>query len=154
MFRDPVTAFPEMREIPYGPIGVSREDIIKFATEYDPAPFHIDEEAAKTSLHGGLIASGFHTCSLTMRMICDAYLLQSTCEGAAEAETIEWLAPVRPGDTLSGKSTIITNRQSRSRPDIVIITIRNDTYNQDGVQVLTLTNTAFFRKIDPQTHVI
>ena len=146
MFNDPITAFPENSEIPYGPISVSREDVIKFATEFDPAPFHLDENAAKSSMHGDLIASGFHTCSLTMRMLCDAYLLQSTCEGAAEVETIDWLAPVRPGDTLSGKSIVLSNRQSRSKPEFAIIKFRNETCNQRGEPIMTLTNTVFFRK--------
>ncbi len=148
MFNDPIAAFPKQREIPYGPLTVTREDIISFATEYDPAPFHTDEEAAKPSLLGGLCASGFHTCSLTMRMLCDAYMLESTCEGGAEVERIDWHVPVRPGDMLSGKSIVTKARQSRSRPDITIITFQNETYNQDGVCVLTLVNTVFFRKAE------
>ena len=145
MFKDPITAFPVNREIPYGPITVTREDIIEFASEFDPAPFHLDEAEAEKSLLGGLIASGFHTCALTMRMQCDAYLLHSTCEGGAGAEIIDWLAPVRPGDTLSGKSVIMSNRTSKSRPNIAIVTFRSETFNQNGEQVLTLVNTAFFR---------
>jgi len=145
VFSNPVTAFTEGCTIPYGPISVSKEEIIEFAEEFDPIYFHMDEEAAKKSLLGGLAASGFHTCSLTMRMMCDAFLLQSTSQGAPEAEEIDWLGPVRPGDTLSGTSTVLTARRSRSRPDMLIVRFRHETVNQHNDPVLVVVNSGFFK---------
>ncbi|MEM9333014.1 MAG: MaoC family dehydratase [Pseudomonadota bacterium] len=144
MFKNPLTAFTTGREIPYGPMPVSRENIIEFAEEFDPAFFHIDEEAAKHSLLGGLSASGFHTCSLTMRMICDSYLLASTSQGSPIAEDIKWIKPVRPGDILSGKSKVVSTRRSASRPNMLIVQFRHETINQNDEAVLTMLNTGFF----------
>ncbi len=145
MSDNPVTMFTVGCELLYGPITISKEEIIEFAKEFDPIFFHMDENAAKNSLLGGLAASGFHTCSLTMRMMCDAYLLNSTSQGAPETETIDWLGPVRPGDTLSGKSTVLTARRSRSRRDMLIVRFRHDTVNQNNEPVLSMVNSGFFR---------
>lgn len=137
------------KTIAFGPLEVSREDILEFANEYDPAPFHTDEEAAKQSLLGGLCASGFHTCALTMRMMCDAFIVGSTSQGAAEITEINWVAPVRPGDVLSGKSEVIELRRSNSRPDLMLTKFRNETYNQDNALVLSTINVGFFKIEEP-----
>ncbi|MEM7215366.1 MAG: MaoC family dehydratase [Pseudomonadota bacterium] len=145
MFHDPVTAFPVGREIPYGPITISKQEIIEFAEEFDPAFFHLDEKAAQNSMLMGLSASGYHTCSLTMRMICDSYLLQSTSQGSPEAEEVNWHLPVRPGDILHGKSTVVSARFSKSRPEILIVLFRHETMNQQNELVLSMLNTGFFK---------
>ena len=79
---------------------VSRDEILAFAREFDPQPFHTDEDAAKVTFVGELIASGWHTCALMMRMLCDALVLNSSSMGAGGVEEVKWLRPVRPGDTL------------------------------------------------------
>ena len=152
MYENPITAFPVGRQLPYGPITVSKQDIVKFAEEFDPIFFHLDEKAAKNSLLGGLSASGFHTCSLTMRMICDAYLLDSSSQGSPEVEELSWLGPVRPGDTLRGVSTVISARKSKSMPGIMIINFRHETFNQRDEPVLTMLNPGFFRLQENTDH--
>src|SRR5678816_213891 len=93
------------------------EDILEFARRYDPQPFHTDEEAAKRSIYGGLIASGWQTTSLTTRMMCDSYLLDAASLGSPGMRELSWLAPVRPGDTLRLRMTVLETRPSRSKPD-------------------------------------
>src|SRR5690349_612244 len=84
----------------FGGRTLSKDDIIRFAREYDPQPFHVDEETARKTVFGGLIASGWQTCGLAMRMMCDAYLLEAASAGSPGVESIRWVLPVRPGDTL------------------------------------------------------
>lgn len=152
MFQDPVKSFPVGRKIPYGPISVSKDEIIEFAEEFDPVFFHTDEEAAKYSLLGGLSASGFHTCGLTMRMICDSFLNHSTCQGSPEIEQVNWSLAVRPGDTLKGTSTVNSARFSESRPDLYLVNFTHETHNQDDNPVMTMSNTIFFKTEKPKTN--
>ena len=150
----PTYAFETMPvglELPFGPKLVTKKEIIEFAREFDPAPFHIDEQAAKSSPLGKLCASGFHTCCMTMRMICDAYLLDSTSEGAPGLEECRWTKPVYPGDTLSGRSTVLSSRRSKSRPKISIMRIRHEAENQSGETVLSMTTINIFRLNNPES---
>jgi len=144
-YRDPIAAFPVGKVIPLGPISVTKDDIIKFAAKYDPIYFHLDEKAAENSILGGLAASGFHTCSLVMRMLCDAYLLDSTSQGGPSVEEVYWHAPVRPNDTLHGTSTVLDARHSNSHTDQMIIKFKYEVFNQNEVKVITMTNTGFFK---------
>src|SRR6187551_2839349 len=89
-----------------GTKSVTAEEIIEFASEFDPQPMHLDEEAGKASILGGLSASGWHTCAIFMRMICDAYLLDSTSQGAPGVDHVKWRRPVLAGDTLGGRGTV------------------------------------------------
>ena len=136
--KDPRLDFAEGKEYLLDPITIGKEEIIEFAEEFDPAFFHIDEEAAKASLLGELIASGFHTCAITMKMICKSYLLRSTSQGAPEVEEINWHSPVKPGDTLQGKSVVLEGRQSTSRPNLWITKLGHELKNQDGKTVITM----------------
>ena len=79
-----------------GTVSVDRDEVIEFATRYDPQPFHVDPEAAKESIYGGIIASGWHTCSMVMRLMCDSYLLNSSSLGSPGIENVRWLLPVFP----------------------------------------------------------
>ncbi len=135
---DPRVAFAKGKAYALTPMTISKEEIIEFATEFDPAFFHIDEEAAKSSLLGELIASGFHTCAICMKMICDSYLLRSTSQGAPEVEEIKWHAPVKPDDTLSGTSTVTEARQSASRPNIWITKLSHELFNQNSQKVISM----------------
>lgn len=129
-----------------GSVVVDKDELIEFAKRYDPQPFHVDEEAAKKSIYGGLIASGWHTCSMVMRLMCDAYLLESASLGSPGLENVRWLRPVRPGDTLTAYRTIEETRLSGSRPDRGIVKTLWEVENHKGELVLTMSGVNFFLK--------
>ena len=125
---------------------VDREEIIAFAKQFDPQPFHVDEKAAKNSFYGGLIASGWHTCGIVMRMMCDAYLNQSASLGSPGVDSVRWLLPVRPGDTLRATRTILESRASSSKPNMGIVKNRWDVYNQNEDKVMTMEGYGLFAR--------
>ncbi len=127
---------------------VTKEAIIDFATQFDPQPFHLSEEGAKASLFGHLCASGWHTAAMTMRMMCDAYLLDSSSLGSPGIENMRWLKPVFVGDTLTGKLTVLEQRPSKSKPFMGSVLAKWDVANQHGELVLEMTSWAMFRKRD------
>ncbi|TIU63390.1 MAG: enoyl-CoA hydratase, partial [Mesorhizobium sp.] len=96
------------------------------------------------SILGGLSASGWHTCAMFMRMLCDAFLLDSTSQGSPGIEHVKWKKPVLAGDTLRGTVTILSKRQSKSRPQLGLITMRSELVNQRGESVFELENTGMF----------
>jgi acyl dehydratase len=110
----------------YGPRVITREEIVAFAAEFDPQPMHLDEEAARHSLLGGLAASGWHTCSLMMKLICDGFVLDTASMGSPGVDEVKWLAPVRPGDSLSVRATVLESRVSNSKPNRGFVTFRYD----------------------------
>ncbi|MGI9364398.1 MAG: MaoC family dehydratase [Rhizobiaceae bacterium] len=118
------------------PHTITSEEIVEFASEYDPQPFHMDAESSQAQLVGGLISSGWHTCSILMRMICDGYLLNSTSQGSPGLEEIRWLRPVRPGDTLRASAEVVESRRSKSKPDLGIVTFVYRMENQHGDPVM------------------
>ena len=132
-----------------GSVVVDKDEVIEFATRYDPQPFHIDEQAAKRSIYGSLIASGWHTCAMVMRLMCDAYLLESASLGSPGLENVRWLKPVRPGDTLTAYRTTLETRVSSSRPDRGIVKTLWEVENQKGELVLTMSGINFFLKREP-----
>lgn len=126
-----------------GPLKVTAEDIIAFAKQFDPQPFHLDAEAAKQTPFGELVASGWHTASMTMRMIVDS---SPNMEGGMIGRSVEklnWLRAVKPGDTLSFEAEIIEMRGSGSDPSRGIMRIHNTTSNQNGEAVLTMESIVF-----------
>lgn len=132
-----------------GTYGVTKEEILEFARKYDPQPFHTDEEAAKDSIYGGLIASGWHTCSMMMRLLCDGLLSRAASLGSPGMDQIRWLKPVRPGDTLHGVMKIVDSRASRSKPDRGVIRSRWEVHNQDGEMVMTMEGIGMYRRREP-----
>lgn len=116
---------------------ISRESMLAFAREFDPQPFHVDEEAARRSIYGGLLASGWHTCSLWMRILCDGLLTDTASLGSPGIDELRWLKPVRPGDTLSVRMTILEAIPSRSKPDRGLLRSLTEMRNQHGEIVLT-----------------
>jgi len=126
-----------------GSVDVSEEEILEFARRYDPQTFHVDAEAAKGSVFGGLIASGWHTGALWMRLYVDA-MLGASAQGSPGIEELRWLAPVRPGDTLLGRLTVLDATPSERRPDRGTIRIRGEMVNQDGVTVLSMVSRGHF----------
>lgn len=125
---------------------VERAEMIAFAAEFDPQPFHLDERTPPTELTGGLFASGWHVCALLMRMLCDAYLVDAACMGSPGIETLKWRRPVRPGDRLRGASTVLELRPSATRPEMGIVRFRHEVVNQRGETVVLMENPIFFRR--------
>jgi acyl dehydratase len=125
---------------------VSEAEIVEFASKYDPQSYHIDPVAAAQSPFGSLIASGWHTAAIFMRMQCDSFLSQSHCVGSPGVDQLRWITPVRPGDRLHGENEIIQLRQSKSKPDRGIVQSAVSIYNQDNELVMYLETTAFFLK--------
>ena len=136
--------FVEGASVDLGIKQVTATEIIEFASEFDAQPMHLDEEAGKASILGGLSASGWHTCAMFMRMLCDAYLLDSTSQGAPGIDYVRWKKPVLAGDTLSGATTIVAKRLSKSRPTLGFVTCRHALQNQHGETVIELENTGMF----------
>ena len=133
-----------------GPLHVSKEDILAFAREYDAQPFHVDEAAAKDSFIGTLIASGWHTCSLNMRLVAEGLLLHASSMGAPGIEEVKWVKPVLPGDTLRSRMTVRESRPSKSRPTLGLVRFHFDMINQADETVLTQTNWVMFATRDAE----
>jgi len=128
---------------------LSEEDIVRFGREYDPQSFHTDAEAARASPFGGLIASGWQTCGVTMRLMCDGYLLETSCVGSPGLEELRWLKPVRPGDTLRLRSTVIESTPSAKQANRGTVLFRWDTLNQNGEVVLSMRGRQLFLRRAP-----
>lgn len=124
--------FPPGRFGSFGPRHVTREEILSFAAEFDPQPMHLDEEAAKQSLLKGLAASGWHLCSIMMRMMVDGFIGHAASLGSPGVNEVRWLAPLRPGDDLMLDVDVTEARPSRSRPDTGIVTFRCTVRNAAG----------------------
>ena len=122
---------------------ITEDEIVDFARQWDPQPFHVDPEAAKDTVFGGLIASGWQTGAIWMRMYVDT-MLGSAARGSPGIEELRWLAPVRPGDTLTGRLTVLDTTPSATRPDRGTIRIRGELVNQDGVTVMAMTSRGHF----------
>jgi acyl dehydratase len=127
--------FPPGRLGTFGPRHVSREEILAFATEFDPQPMHLDEEAAKRSMLNGLAGSGWHLCSIMMRMLFDGFIGRTASLGSPGVNELRWLAPLRPGDELMLDVDVTEARVSKSRPGTGIVTFEATVRNAAG-QVL------------------
>jgi acyl dehydratase len=125
--------------IEHGPRLVTREEIVAFAAEFDPQPMHLDEEAARASILGGLAASGWHTCCLLMRMACDSFVLDSSSMGAPGIDEVKWLKPLRPGTHITLRTTVLDTRVSNSRPEMGFVKVRMDVRGDEGDPIMTLT---------------
>jgi acyl dehydratase len=116
----------------FGPRRVTREEILGFAAEFDPQPMHLDEEAAKRTMLNGLAASGWHLCSIMMRMMCDGYIGRTASLGSPGVNEVRWLAPLRPGDDITLDVEVTEARISRSRPETGIVTFKTLVRNAAG----------------------
>jgi acyl dehydratase len=125
---------------------VTREDILAFAREFDPQPFHADEAAAAKTIYGGLIASGWHTIAIYMRLMWESYLKDTASLGSPGVDEVRWLKPVRPGDTLRARFTVLEAVPSRSKPDRGIIRSLSHVFNQHGEVVMTLRGLGLFAR--------
>jgi acyl dehydratase len=136
--------FEPGRTIPVGSRTVNQDEIIAFARQFDPQPFHVDPEAAAQSMFGGIIASGWHTCSMMMRMMVDGFLSEAASLGSPGVDEIRWLKPVRAGDTLSVTTTVLDARASSSRPDRGVVHTMWEAKNQHGETVATVNGMGMF----------
>lgn len=139
--------FEDYREgeaIEFGDRPVSAEEIVAFARDYDPQSFHLSEAGGRATPYGGLIASGWHTAALTMRLLVD-HVLSRHGLGSPGLDELRWLAPVRPGDRLRCRATVLEARRSRSKPDRGIIRQKVEAFNQRGEVVLSWTAAGLVR---------
>lgn len=121
----------------FGSVTIEESEIIEFGRRFDPQPFHTDPEAAKKTVFGGLIASGWHTASLAMRLLVDNYVSRVASLGSPGVDEIRWRKPVRPGDTLSIRVTVLESKLSRSKPDQGAIRSYIEVLNQHREVVMT-----------------
>ena len=132
-----------------GSITVDRDEVIEFASKYDPQPFHLDEDAAAKSMFGKLSASGWHTCAMAMGVMVRGFLHESSSLGSPGLEKIQWLRPVYPDDTLTLRQTITEARPMASRPEVGLIRSLWEMFNQDGEQVLRMDGWGMFGRRAP-----
>ena len=132
----------------FGATEVTREAVLAFASQFDPQPFHLDDDAAAASLFGRLSASGWHTCAMAMRMMCDSYLNASSSLGSPGIDNLRWLKPVHPGDTLSMRMTVLEGRPMASRPAVGLMLSRWEVMNQQRDIVMTMQGWGMFGRRD------
>lgn len=128
---------------------ITKESILAFAREYDPQPFHTDEEAAKETIYGGLIASGWQTGAIMMRLFWDGLLHECASLGSPGIDELCWVKPVRPGDTLSLRFSVLETIPSRSKPDRGVVRSLSEVLNQHGEVVLTMKGLGMFMRRAP-----
>lgn len=121
-----------------GTASVTEEEIIAFARQFDPQPFHVDPAQARASVFGGIIASGWHTASLLMRLLVDNFLRETLSLGSPGLDEVRWLQPLRPGDTLRARFTILECRASKSRTEMGILRSRSEVFNQRDELLMTV----------------
>jgi acyl dehydratase len=129
-----------------GTTRASLEEIVAFAREFDPQPFHLDEAAARETPYGGIIASGWHTCALFMRLLVDAVLSRTAGLGSPGVDQIRWLLPVRPGDELRGRVTVLEVKPSASKPDRGAVKTRGELLDADGRPVMVMESWMLVRR--------
>ena len=130
----------------FGSYHVTAEEIVTFATRYDPQPFHVDEAAAAKSIYGGLIGSGWMTCAIAMRMVCDDYIIDAASMGSPGVDLLRWKLPVRPGDVLHMRLTVLEVKPSQSKPDRGIVRSHWEVLDQRNEVVMTSEGIGMFRR--------
>ncbi|MDZ4380092.1 MAG: MaoC family dehydratase [Parvibaculum sp.] len=141
--------FPVGETVEFGRKHVTKEEILEFASEFDSQPFHLDEEAAKQSILGGLCASGWHSCAMAMRMMCDGYILESTSLGAPGVDEVRWQKPVYVDDVIRLRRTCTERRASKSRPEMGLTKFRTEVLNQKDEIVMTMEGWAMYGRRHP-----
>jgi acyl dehydratase len=136
--------FAEGQCVELGSHEFTSDSIIAFARAYDPQPMHVDPDQARSSPYGGLIASGWHTAAVYMRLLVDGLIGGSDSLGSPGVDQLRWLKPVRPGDVLTARITFVEAKPSRSRPDRGILRSRGEMVNQEGDVVMQVEAVNFF----------
>ena len=133
----------------FGRYPVTRDEVIEFASKYDPQPFHLSDEAAAKTHFGRLAASGWHTCAMTMAMLVEhGRTRRQAGLGSPGIDELRWLKPVYPGDTLSCEMEVIDTRRSASRPEMGFVKSRMTVLNQEGIAVMTMISTVMIATRD------
>lgn len=132
-----------------GSLTVTEEEIVAFARQFDPQPFHLDPEAARHSVFGALCASGWHTCALAMRLMVTNFLHETSSLGSPGLESLKWLKPVYPGDELRLRHTITDKRPMNKRPDVGLVRTVWEMFNQHDDRVLLMEGWGMFRRRQP-----
>jgi acyl dehydratase len=135
----------------FGEYHVTKEEIIEFASQYDPQPFHTDEEAAKESAFGELVASGWHTAAICMRLLVDNMMDKRASMGARGVDELRWKQPVRPGDTLHLRTEVVDKRRSESDPGRGYVDNKMEGLNQDGEVVISWVGLGMVAVRDPES---
>ncbi|MEY4862904.1 MAG: hypothetical protein RLZ51_999 [Pseudomonadota bacterium] len=130
----------------FGDTLVTEAEVLDFARRFDPQPFHLDAQAAGESIYGGIIASGWHTASMAMRMMVDHYISVKASMGSPGIDELRWLKPVRPGDRLRMQVTVLDSRPSQSKPDRGMVQFLQTVVNQEGETVMTLKGWGMYRR--------
>jgi acyl dehydratase len=133
-------------QLAFGDYLITEEEIVDFARRYDPQPFHLDHEAARASHFGGLVASGWMTSSVLMRLMVDHFIPRQASMGSPGVDEIRWVKPVRPGDRLSARLEVADCVPSRSKPDRGVVHTRWQVLNQDGEVVMTMRGMGMYRR--------
>lgn len=133
----------------FGPRRIERQEVIDFARQFDPQPFHLSEEAGRASLFGGLAASGWHTAGIVMRLMCDGFLLNSSSLGSPGLDSLRWLKPVLVGDELRARMTVLASRPMKSKPHVGLVQTRWEAINQRDEVVMTIESWAMFGRRTP-----
>lgn len=134
----------------FGDYAITEEEIVEFATRYDPQPFHVDKQAAQRSIYGGLIASGWMTGAVMMRMLVDHLISPRSSMGSPGLDELRWLRPVRPGDRLRLRVTVLDSRRSQTKPDRGVVQFLQEAVNQDDETVMTVRGWGMYRCRDAQ----
>ncbi len=130
---------------------LSEDDIIAFARQWDPQPFHVDPERAKETMWGGVIASGWHTGAIAMRLLVDGLLSRCATQGSPGVDHVRFRRPVRPGDVLSGRQTVLETEPSASRPQMGKVRALTELVNQHGETVVSMEGVGFYDR-RPESH--
>lgn len=138
----------------FGRYEVTREEVVAFATNFDPQPFHLSDEAAAQTYFGRLSASGWHTCAMTMRMLVENMsVVEQAGLGSPGVDNLRWVKPVYPGDVLRCETEVVEKRRSRSRPDMGLFKTRCQVFNQDEELVLEMLSNGLIRVRDPSAPI-
>jgi acyl dehydratase len=141
--------FPEGLVIPFGTYHLSKEEVIAYATEWDPQPMHLDEEAGKRSVLGGLAASGWQGSAILIRLAVEAYANKSAAMASSGMDEVKWLKPVYAGETLTGRATVLSRRVSSKRPEMGILRMKFELINTAGELKTEITGVQFMGVRNP-----
>ena len=141
--------FPEGLVIPFGTYHLSKDEVIAYARDWDPQPFHLDEEAGKNSVLGGLAASGWQSSAILVRLAVEAYANKSAAMASNGMEEAKWLKPVYAGETLTGRATILSRRVSARRPEMGILKMKFELFNTQGELKVEIIGIQFMKVRNP-----